>query len=967
MAENSLTLSFRRLRQRLLAVGGCTAAAWGVTAVLALVATGVWLDLIWELSSVVRIAACVVAAAAGGTLAAVTFAATLGRCRERALARRLDDSAHTGGQILSGHDLIAGPATAAQTAPLTAGLAQLAVARAARLAAEVPVALAVPAKPARRAGSSMALVAASIGLAALVAPRLASTEWLRFADPFGNHPPYSRTVLKVEPGNTRVLYGGSLEVLVTTEGPVADQVEIVLLPIDESVSGDEQTLPMFPEAGGKWRTQIAELHVPIRYFARAHSARSHRYGVDVVTVPQIESVTWRIAPPAYTREAVFEGPLPPTGLAGLQGTQVQVVAESNRPLAKGSIEVLLGEGHAGAAPEFHAIPLVPLAEGSRRAVGAFEITAAGKLTLGVTDVAGQDSLDKFQGTISVLADERPFVRLLEPPAVSLATPTATLPVAVAAEDDYGVARLQLFRSLNDSRALPIDLPLETPPPRGAQAAVYLPLSEYGLEPGDVIKLYARVEDNDPAGAKGSESAVAVVQIIAAADYERMMRAREGMDVLLSKYQQAQRRMEALAEEIEGLRKKLAALPPHSPAELPNEAGQSSEAELREQLERLAQRLEEEAKAVRESAEQLLPYDLDKSLTEQLDQVAERFDQAAQDARSLAAKPGAKAGEMANKLSELKKLLAQKKEQFANDVSKPMQDLADVYPLLEDSSRFVELYHRQRDLAERLNSLAGRDHEDDPALKARMRDLEGEQRGVREELGRLLDDIENHAARVPDREEFRELVATALQFADAVRASGAGEAMSLGEAGLADFSGTQGHAGAKQAAEILEQFIKRCEGMCQACEGACNGLRFAPSESNPRGEGLGNTLAQLLADAGFKPGQGQGQGQPSGEKMGTGVGQGSGGGYSARRSSLENIGLYGNLPTRGQPSRQGSGRGRMAMGGQGSGQGNTSRSPGGFVRGGDAMRAAGASEAVVPIRYRARVEQYFQRVAEETGR
>ncbi|HEV3022117.1 MAG TPA: hypothetical protein VGX76_06605, partial [Pirellulales bacterium] len=822
MAETALTLSFRRLRRRMLAVGSCSAAAWGATAAIALVAAGVWLDLIWELSSVVRIAACVVAVAFGCTLAAATLAAALGRSRDRALARRLDETGHTGGQILSGHDLLTGPALA-DAVPLTAGLARLAVDRAARLAADVPVAVAVSGKPARRAFSSTVLVAAAMGLLALVAPRLASTEWLRFADPFGDHPPYSRTVLHVEPGNTEVLYGGSLDVLVTTEGPVADQVEIVLLPADEA--GDEQTLPMFPESGGKWRTQIAELHSPVRYFARTHSARSRRYQLGVVTVPQLESVTWRIAPPAYTRDAVYEGPLPPTGLFGLVGTQVQVVAESNRPLAGGSLELAIGNvlTNAVGTPAPRVIPLVPLAEGSRQVVGAFEIAAAGKLTLGVTDVAGQESLDKFQGTITVLADERPFVRLLEPPAVSLATPTATLPVAVAAEDDYGISRLQLFRSLNDSRATPVDLALETPPPRGTQAAVYLPLSEYGLEPGDVIKLYARVEDNDPAGAKGSESAVAVVQIIAAADYERMLRAREGMDVLLSKYQQAQRRMEALAEEIEGLRKKLAAQPPDSPAGLQDENGQQSESdELREQLERLAQRLEEEAKALRESAEQLLPYDLDKALTEQLEQVAGRLDQAAEQARSLAAKPGAKAGDMARELDELKKLLSEKKQQFEKDVTKPMQDLADVYPLLEDSSRFVELYHWQRDLAERLSSLAGRDREDDPALKARMRDLETEQRGLREELGRLLDDIENHAARVPDEEEFRELVATALQFADAVRSSGANESMASGESGLAAFSGTQGHAGAKQAADILEQFVKRCEGMGNACEGACKG-------------------------------------------------------------------------------------------------------------------------------------------------
>ncbi len=255
-----------------------------------------------------------------------------------------------------------------------------------------------------------------------------------------------------------------------------------------------------------------------------------------------------------------------------------------------------------------AIALASLAQGGREVVGEFEITGGGNLSLGVTDLAGQASIERFHGTISLLADERPFVRIVEPPTVSLATPTATLPVAVAAEDDYGISRLQLFRSLNDSRALPDDLPLDAPPPRRAQVAAYLPLSEYGLAPGDVIKIFARVEDNDPAGAKGSESAVVSVRIIAPADYERMLLAREGMDVLLSKYLEAQRRMETLAEEIEGLRKQLEAEPPDSVAG----------AELREQIERLARRLEDEARAVRESVAQALPYDLDKSLTDELE-------------------------------------------------------------------------------------------------------------------------------------------------------------------------------------------------------------------------------------------------------------------------------------------------------------------------------------------------------------
>ena len=106
-------------------------------------------------------------------------------------------------------------------------------------------------------------------------------------------------------------------------------------------------------------------------------------------------------------------------------------------------------------------------------------------------------------------------------------PPPTLPVALSAEDDCGISRLQLFRSLNDSRPLPVDLPLPPQPPRRLDESVRLPLDRYGLEPGDVIKLFGRVEDNDPAGAKGAESSVVTVRIISQEEFERMIRTREG--------------------------------------------------------------------------------------------------------------------------------------------------------------------------------------------------------------------------------------------------------------------------------------------------------------------------------------------------------------------------------------------------------------------------------------------------------
>ena len=140
----------------------------------------------------------------------------------------------------------------------------------------------------------------------------------------------------------------------------------------------------------------------------------------------------------------------------------------------------------------------------------------------------------------------------------------------------------------------------------------------------------------------------------------------------------------------------------------------------------------------------------------------------------------------------------KKDDFEREAMQPLDQLESIYPLIEDQARFTALYLRQRELAERLASLKDRDGETSPQLKARMRELEEEQRRLRQDLNNLLDDIEQHAMRLSDEDErLAELRASALQFADAVRASDAGPSMQQAEEGLAALSGSAGHAGARK--------------------------------------------------------------------------------------------------------------------------------------------------------------------------
>lgn len=905
----------RLLARRMAWVHVAAGLGWGVVTAILLLLFAVWLDLLWDLAPALRTAADILGVAALTLLAPLAGWLALQRGRPALLALRLDDVAQARGQIRAAVDLALAEKPISR---LSAGLATMAIEQANRLSLEVAPKQVVRLRPVGNAwatGCALALVVGAVGWGM---PRLVEAEWLRFSDPFGDHPPYSRLVYHVHPGDVTVGYGDSVEVRVTTEGALADRLELVLL---SDGAAAPETLPMFASASGEWCTTIASVTAPGRYHVRAHAGRSNRFRIELTTVPRLEEVTFRITPPAYTNRPATEGPLPQGGIAGLPGTRVEVRVRSNRPLSGGSLQA------AGST-----LSMTPSVQASHEVTGSFEVRKAGKLTLSITDIAGQASRDTFTAPVAVVTDERPGIRIAEPPALSFATPSVGLPVLLAAEDDYGLTRVQLFRSLNDSRALPLDWTLPTPAPLRWSTTAILPLSEYGVAPGDEIKLFARAEDNDPQGPNGAESAVTVVRIISQEEYEKLVRAREGIEVLLSKYRQAQRRTEALAAEVERLRQK-------------KRSGDKAAEESAADLEKLSARMRDEAEAIRQAARRELPYDVDKALRKHLEQTARRLDTLAEAAQRLArSRPSEE--ELDKMLEQMLKELQEQQEQLEREALLPLEHLALILPLLEDAARFAELYQRQEGLAQRLASLKGRDQPPEPAIRSRLRDLKVEQEQLRAALTRLLEDIEDHAAALPDDPKLQELRQEALDFVKAVQESGGGEAMGKAERGLGELSGSRGHAGAREAADILSRFVARLQGEGGMAKRAGLCLHFQPVLS----QCLGATIEQLLGDMGLGA-----------------LGEGSGNGYSAQRNSLENLGLYGNLPSAdsGQDDRS------TASSRAGAGRTRTQRG----VAPGQAIGAAGstttdaqsAAEASVPLSYRRRVAEYFQRIADETGR
>lgn len=913
----TLLAKMQEVASRQFRVSMLVAVGWGVISLATVLAVVIWLDLLFDLAPVLRAVTPLLSLVTVLILVAGVVVWQKRRFTQEIVARLIDTTVSAKGTVLSGWSLLDN--RRAETSETTEGMIHKAIADASNLAKGVSTSTAVPLKPASRPWLGVLGIALASVLFLFAAPKWVQTEWTRFAYPWSDTPPVSLTQLVVSPGDMEVRWGDPLNVFVEVHGTPVDNVELVLT----SDSGLEETVPMFQEEEGRWRTVLSHLTESTNYYARAFHARSQRHRINILTVPPISQVTVEVIPPDYAqRIGHYAGPIPAAGISGLLGTRVELKAQSSRPLEGGSIEWI-------ASNESASFEMSPSPGESHQVEGSFVIKDAGKFELRVRDVDGQASRDMITGTVTVKPDHRPFIRLIKPQGVSLATPEAYLPVEIATEDDYGLSKIELYRSLNDSRALPLALSVAQPLPSRQYDSSTLPLAAYGLQPGDQIKLFARCEDNDPSGAKGAETPVATVHIISQEEFERMQRAREGLNVLMSKYRQAQRMLEKLQEEAKQLQEALQ-----------NKKGLVSKKD-RDRAEELAKQLRKNAEALAKAAQHKLPYQTDEELAKHLEELAKNLEKAADNlSRQLERLEGQadQVSKLDSELAELLGTLGKQSDLFNEAAMIPLQRLEQVMPLMIAQSRFQRLVIAQRDLANRLASLKAYDNDDNPALKARFRDLQEEQNRLHGELDSLITDIREAALQLPEEDELNQLRATAEQFASALEESGAAKEMDLAEQGLAEFSGSKGYEHSEKAAKALEELLDESESMQGQGQGS---LVFRPSVMS-----LGKTAGQILSEMG--------------------LGQGGGNGMSSFRNS--NSGLYGNMrgmmqmandPANGKTS---SGSGRGDADGRGVGGENPDQDSVADLFSLDQAGSGGMT--LIPLQYRERVGQYFRRLSTE---
>ncbi|QDV43564.1 hypothetical protein Enr13x_34210 [Stieleria neptunia] len=953
--RSSVSSVLRPYRKRWLFLASTRMVLWSLATIVVIWIAAMWIDLVWALPDGIRWWVSRIAPQVAILVTAAALLVRLIHFNDDAIARCIDAEKDTGGEVLVGLQLEARPWPSKDS--LTLGMASLAVDRSRQLAASFSTGDVFRFDSLRRPSVILFSMLSVVLLVAMIVPAIAKTQVTRLLSPTSDVPPYTGVMIELQLDRDSVTYGDSTLIRATSTGARVERMQLVI----RTLKGEESVLPMLPTANSPdtqsethWQAMLSNVTEPLIVFAMSGRSRSTQHELKVILLPQLLPPTVRITPPEYTRYGTYEGPIPDHGIEGLPDTEVMWRLASNRPLASGRIDLQYRDETR------ETIQLWPDTEDASRFVsrqaeaasstvyGSMRLTRPGQFTLSVTDIDGITSRESISGSIGILKDGHPVVRITSPRPISLATPNIKLPVTIEGADDYGIARMWLYRSLNGSPASKMEL--ETDGTRQQRVRWDLPLDQYGLSSGDEIQLFARIEDNDPNGAKGAESPVTVVRIISQVELDELRIRQKGVESLQAKYAAAQRQLEHLAEALRAV------------DEAAKRAAEDGSAESRERLhEKLAaakQAADEAAEAMEKFSQHPMPIDVDRELTEKLAAQAKQIQQLSKQLENAtAADPQSQqdlSSEQQEMLRRLGEQVASQRQDLQQNAVEPLQQLQQIMPLIVDQQRFEQLVRQQRDLARRLNSL---NSETDPE-QGRVAELETQQQQLRRALDQLLDDIEAHAKALPDEPSLEKLRRTAEEFVDGIRESQAESEMLSAQQGLLENQFADAYDDAKSAADILESFLSQCKGMgdqaCQNCQ-----MAFNPGAG---GASLGNSIEQILSMMGMKPGA---SGMRPGGSPGMGLGWGAGGGYSMRQPGPNNVGMYGAMPTSATSPRQG--RGDRASGGiasirsgsPGGGQSNQIDQPPHDAGGGQADQA-------IPGKYRDKVSEYFRQLAEQLG-
>jgi hypothetical protein len=753
---------------------------------------------------------------------------------------------------------------------------------------------------------------ALLGFAAVLAAffRVTAVEAARFADPFGDHPPYSFTRVEIVfpgPAGTNVLYGKGIVVKAKATGHRPRELFLTSFPPGHPERA--VTVPMFDKGSAGYDQLVDGIHTELQIFAHVKdgSSRSKQAHIGVVLTPKLEKAFAQISAPAYTGLKPEEKPYAFKGLQALEGSEVRFRLQSNRPLRDGTIEVICGERQP------QRVPMRKSAE--NEVVGSLIAGDSGRLRFSLVDGAGLPSQDDWEGALTVTHDLPPEIRITEPDKDAFVAMDFKLQAHIEARDDYGLRSIRIHRGLNGVYSPPRVVTYDGIV-RDSHEVVDLSFAELGLEPDDVVSLFAEAVDTAPQPHL-SRSQTIRLKVISIEDYNNFLRAQTDIADAEAKYgalmddlQQLIEGQKKLGEAADKLKGQVAQAAPNGRAELARQLDEllARQNELNAKLNQHAQRMDNFVR-------QTPLYDVEKDLQEVLRQQAESIRQSTRanntaglDIARRSSPPAGPRQVSADLPEDFKKAsdeqlarLGEVQEETGKQVAQTLEEMSQMQELQKDFNQFEALYQAQQELAaqaQAYNRAGQLSREDQLALK--------ELAASEKQVGDLLDQLE---------QKLREDAKAAEKLFPKAAKSGQDLANRIDELRLGQLArqatGQMLAGDGERSFNLAERLRGEMEKLFSQCQGGnCpSGNELDAYLKLQRLMNPGRNFAQMSLSRKF------GRGGQQGMAMGMGQGAMGTSGYAVNGSAMSVLGNE-QSPSRGsatarQSSRFGNGAGALA--------------------------------------------------------
>ncbi len=284
--------------------------------------------------------------------------------------------------------------------------------------------------------------------------------------------------LHVSPGDARVPAGRAVQIVARVRAPLGlpDGVQPMIVVDDDA---GRQSTPMTVSDGG-FVFDVRRVTSGFAYQVVMGALASPEYRVTALFQPRVARIDLTYDYPVLTgldRRVEEDG----GDIYAPAGTQVRLQVHVDKPVRSGVL--VMGTGRR-----------IALDGGTERILeSTLRISEHGSYRVALVDEDSLTSAGEAEYFIRVMDDRPPTVRIIRPASDRQVTPIEEVTIAVRADDDYGLERVELVYSVRGGaeHVTPIgSVPLGT----SLTAAHTLLLEDLDVRPGDFVTYYARARD-----------------------------------------------------------------------------------------------------------------------------------------------------------------------------------------------------------------------------------------------------------------------------------------------------------------------------------------------------------------------------------------------------------------------------------------------------------------------------------------